>query len=272
VSPDLAELPGDGPVRPLSPTFHGVTYFDASPGMGHNTLRTSWVAEPGFRSTVLLRGARIDAGTPLDSLRFGDSTASATDFFLAGDDLASVGSGGWNVYPPVGTIFVGGAGCYAYQLDFADFSSVIVVLAAPDTGAWPMLRRPLEIEDLRPGDVCPVTPTNAQIPGAANGQGNGPVYPVGGGLTRIWAADPREQGPILVRGRRVDGPGEIRFGEAANLKPELELPLRSFVTWPGLPAGWRGFTEYSKVTGPGCYAYQIDTLRASSLIVFRVEP
>jgi len=75
----------------------------------------------------------------------------------------------------------------------------------------------------------------------------------------------------LIRGGRVDGPGELRF-EAAAARPELRLPIHSYVESPGQPAGWRQFISELAPSTPGCYAVQIDTLTRTDFLVFAVAP
>jgi hypothetical protein len=66
---------------------------------------------------------------------------------------------------------------------------------------------------------------------------------------------------VLVRGRRLDGPDELRFEDPAV--PELVLPD------DGRGNPWRDYPGYTRLRAPGCYAYQIDTRSRSFTIVFR---
>jgi hypothetical protein len=71
------------------------------------------------------------------------------------------------------------------------------------------------------------------------------------------------QGPVLIRARRIDGPGtaRVRFfytghalgdGFVADLtEPTTDLPAAT------------------QVQAPGCYAYQIDGVTFTEVIVFR---
>jgi hypothetical protein len=71
------------------------------------------------------------------------------------------------------------------------------------------------------------------------------------------------QGPILIRGSQVGGPGAVGFGEGHTPYGELQL----LGTAMGAPPGqWPSFT---RAQGPGCYAYQIDGTSFSKVIVFR---
>ena len=152
------------------------------------------------------------------------------------------------------------------------------------------LRRPFHLPSVAPDARCPVSQPNPRIwSRLAPGLGPGPVGPVGFGPHAIlryrhrkgsqgwghqkvlWAASPTYDGPILIRGARIDGPGFVGFnlGYGAPLA-ELQLPPGS------APAtghhGWRGWPSYTRVRDPGCYAYQVDGTDFSYVIVFRAEP
>jgi len=114
-------------------------------------------------------------------------------------------------------------------------------------------------------------------------QGNGPVGPAGIGKTGslvyntrpelpvtdltwgvakvLWEVDGTLAGPVLVRGRQLDGPNELRFEDPAV--PELVLPDY------GRGNPWRDYPSYTRVRAPGCYAYQIDTATRNFTVVFR---
>ncbi|GIH90269.1 hypothetical protein ACFFMN_10300 [Planobispora siamensis] len=149
------------------------------------------------------------------------------------------------------------------------------------------LRRPWVTAPLRPGEPCPVT-TESRSPDPAFGPvlGGGPVGPVGldpGGVLRysvpesgqgwgdwdwgwqkvMWAVDPAVTTPVLVRGRRLDSPGEVGFDDPVVRELVLD-PERD-----AAPGGWRDHPSATRVRAPGCYAYQADTDRGSFAIVFR---
>ena len=69
---------------------------------------------------------------------------------------------------------------------------------------------------------------------------------------------PRYAGRVLVRGRRLDGPGLVRFGR--GLVPALELRM---------PAGRREQPSFTRLRSPGCYAYQVDGRTFSRVVIFR---
>ena len=83
-----------------------------------------------------------------------------------------------------------------------------------------------------------------------------------------WVAAPRYRGPILIRGARIDAPGEIRFARDDGEH------LRSLYQRRGQgvqPNGWRVWPGAVLVRTPGCYALQVDGTSFSSVIVIRVH-
>jgi hypothetical protein len=122
-------------------------------------------------------------------------------------------------------------------------------LAAPTpTSADPIarLRRPLRLPVLKPGAPCPVARAHRVDPAFAEVLGNGPAYPTAGaGAWRqgrveggwyyakvLWVASPAHPGPFLVRGRQLDGPRQLRFGEDPSPLPSCcLLPVGPRTTW-----------------------------------------
>jgi hypothetical protein len=168
-------------------------------------------------------------------------------------------------------------------------------------GNWALLEdRPLRLPTLAPGAPCPATHgafVNQNI-GIAVGQP--PVYAlynVGssaegvlrystsatfgaapsawGGQSVLWVIRPEALGPVLVRGRQVDGPNALRFNggidqqgyigswSAAPLLPELRL-LGSYDT-----VSWFYWGSFMRLSAPGCYAYQVDGLTFSYVFIFQ---
>jgi hypothetical protein len=157
---------------------------------------------------------------------------------------------------------------------------------------WHRLQRPLRIPSIAPGTSCPTTArdprgdlTRIGFSGAA--WGGGPAYPAGlgsdsgpvlgyldpipmsseffgsgwSGNKVLWVVDSSYYGPVLVRGRQLDGPNEIRFNR--GFPPPRELRLAA---WP------KHHPSSTRVHAAGCYAYQIDGLGFSYLIVFEAQP
>jgi hypothetical protein len=160
--------------------------------------------------------------------------------------------------------------------------------ATPPPDPWDALRRPLQIPALPPGAPCPVSPAATLAKAIGPALGPGPVYPIYGadgvfaggralfpapwlGRKVLWIAGPTYTGPVLVRGRQLDGKDEVRFG--AGLAPVAELQLDT-ATSSGSAAPWRDWPGYTRVRAPGCYAYQVDGSNFSIVIVFqaRVAP
>jgi hypothetical protein len=171
----------------------------------------------------------------------------------------------------------------------------VILLTAPSAGAsdpWAKLRRPLHIPRIAPGSPCPVTParrvnTNFGVGNFGLAQGPGPVYPLGGfptltfiyppepqqewygsewsGQKVLWIARPSYRGPVLIRGRQLDGIHNVRFGRRLN--PSREMRLRS--VGGSSPGGWQNRASYARLRAPGCYAWQVDGTPFSRVIVFQ---
>ena len=156
------------------------------------------------------------------------------------------------------------------------------------------LRRPLHLPVGASGGRCPVTQGMSQpTPRLGKMLGDGPVRPVGipdgrfqyatpehtnafpgstwGGNKVLWAVGPSVAGEALVRGHQIDGPGDVRFGMAANPDVELILPSVAAGEAPDA-AGWRDFPTETRIQRPGCYAVQIDTASTSTVVVFSATP
>ena len=156
------------------------------------------------------------------------------------------------------------------------------------------LNRPLHLPVLARGAKCPVATSDPAIPFASlyrvgKGLGTGPVFPImgsgstlrfgpptnfqssrWGGQKVLWFVLQSYTGPVLIRGGRLDRPGRIGF-ERGNV-PSLELRLDSSTVIPGggpVPDNARYRPSYTRLTSPGCYAYQVDGTSFSKTIVFR---
>ena len=176
-----------------------------------------------------------------------------------------------------------------------------VFVLAPPAGArsadvWASLRRPLHLPRLAPGASCPVARVDARIAWrginifGGQGIGRGPVYPglgAHGGLlwaTRdqqyggpwfaekvFWYVQPSYRGPVLIRGRRIDGGGMVRFNAGRLPAPELHIARGESVSWQGQPRSSRGVPSAVRVRAPGCYAFQIDGASFSRVVVFTAD-
>lgn len=153
---------------------------------------------------------------------------------------------------------------------------------------WSELRRPLRISRIEPGARCPETPSVNLSAAFGPAQGDGPLYPVGaaGGMPFLypvqadqvwypsewsgnkiaWTAAKSFRGPVLIRGRRLDGTDRLGFGEKSVPAAELRLT----VTARGLGQdGWYQQGSFTRVRAAGCYAWQVDGRTFSRVIVFR---
>ena len=155
------------------------------------------------------------------------------------------------------------------------------------TASIAALHRPLQVPRIATGEPCPVT-LRRHLPDPALGpiQGDGPAGATGiepdgtlryvapmssdavtdkswGVAKALWEVDSTVSGSVLVRGRQLDGPHEVRFNDPAA--DELVLEPKPPIT----PGGWRDYPSYTRLRSPGCYAYQVDTPSGTALIVFR---
>jgi hypothetical protein len=229
------------------------------------------VAEPGFSGQVTVRG--MDLHGP-GGISFGDPTerTPSPSIVIDGSQASELGSNGWVVLAAL-PIRVQGSGCYEIEIDTGSTSSVFVFQTRSVEDAWVQLTRPLALPSGASGEACPATSSSGEMRfqgWLGSVRGLGPVYWAGGGGVSIWVADPRELGPILIRGGRIDGPGELGFDSELHPSPELRLPIHSSVTSGGQPLGWRQFVSGLYPSSPGCYAVQIDTFQGTNLLVLQL--
>jgi hypothetical protein len=151
------------------------------------------------------------------------------------------------------------------------------------------LRRPLHFPVLRAGQHCPATRGTRFNSGWFGGMalGTGPVRVLAGsnrrgiaelinptssppwlGLKTLWFSLPGYQGPFVIRAKRLDRPGLVALGEGPVLTP-LVVPsgptLNSGLAYRTVPGGlW--------VRSPGCYAWQVDGLTFSEIIIVQAVP
>jgi hypothetical protein len=152
-------------------------------------------------------------------------------------------------------------------------------------------QRSLHTPQLNAAEPCSVSRPRPLSPAFAPGLGDGPVYPVGfnkrsvlafeypppknslfagskwGGQKVLWVSNPNYDGPILIRGRQLDGANPVRFGQGGTtLLKELAFRRGQADNWTG---AWRNFPSYTRLRAAGCYAYQVDGAGFSDIIVFR---
>jgi hypothetical protein len=274
-------LLGDGPVRLAVASAAGTVFFETTLGGDWKAVDVLWTAAPGFTGDVLVRGARLDAP---GELRFGDPADPLKELRIASNEQSPMIDGRLLLASTSVRVKVGG--CYGLLIDATGRSSVVILDARPIEDAWAQLERPLQLPAAGT-DECPVSPATPSVPFMAGTYGDGPIYVALGGRLSLagsrqsggfwffknaWVADPNELGPILVRGARIDAPGELRFGDGSEPPAELRLPIHSYEHTTGQPPGWRLFNAYLRPPSPGCYAMQFDTLTASRWLTFEVTP
>ena len=164
-----------------------------------------------------------------------------------------------------------------------------VAQSAAASGPWQELQRPLKLPHVPTGETCPVSSVDQRVDWesvnifAGVGIGRGPVYPGLGSQGNFsvddpflgmfegklfWYADPSYGGRALIRGRRLDGSGSVRFPKRGKLKPELRFGPDDTVQWNGRPPGGRGLPTSTAVPTSGCYGAQIDGTSFSRTVIF----
>jgi hypothetical protein len=261
------------------------TVFAGSAWGGQKVL---WFVSPRYKGPVLIRGKRVDAS---GFVRFDRGKHPAAELRIPAGTSESGNPGvadrGQRYRPSYTRLRA--PGCYAFQVDGTTFSRRIVFEArkdAPSQDEWTKLRRPLNLPTVVPGQPCPVSAVDEGFDfgkyGVGKGIGPGPAWPIGqpGSVLRfqypppptsliygsewsgnkvLWFVAPGTAGPVLVRGKRIDGSDGVRFGLA--LVPAGELQL--------IGAGDHPST--TRVRAAGCYAYQVDGPSFSYPVVFRAE-
>jgi hypothetical protein len=121
------------------------------------------------------------------------------------------------------------------------------------------------------------------------GIGPGPVYPGLGATSGLldavkdtqfgsswqgqkvfWYVAPSYRGRVLIRGKRLDGPGWLGFNGTRVPKDELRIEPYTTVSWSGQPRFSRGIPTAVRALRSGCYAAQIDGKNFSKVIVFTI--
>lgn len=159
-----------------------------------------------------------------------------------------------------------------------------------DSGFAALSAVALKLPRLEPGQPCPLSKLRQLGPHLGMALGSGPVYMLSGGFLQsdpqhpskmAWGANPLYSGPIRIRGRRIDGPGEILFDsfdnhwrgdpvktlDGTHLYPEMDL-LLSHSTFPNTPVGWRIWPTGMYLPVPGCYGWQVDGVGFTDLFTF----
>jgi hypothetical protein len=146
-------------------------------------------------------------------------------------------------------------------------------------------------------DPCPADALSEIDDRISPALGFGPIYPVMGSgrisltemprgavdryhLKTLWVStDPSDErilirvialGPLDGRAPGLSGSHALVDGIATQLRLGPVASLR-FGDGP-MPEGWRAWSSSTLVDGPGCYAFQINTKRATAHVVFEVVP
>jgi hypothetical protein len=159
---------------------------------------------------------------------------------------------------------------------------------------WQALHRSLHLPALGPGGRCPASKLVPEPAGKKNGVdgglGSGPVYPIlsrpgllaffrpdewgrgpWAGEKVLWIVRADYKGPVLIRGRRLDGPQRMRFDGGAKPHAEIRIAPGETVKWTGQVPGSRGRPSYVRVRAVGCYGVQIDGTTFSRVVVFPID-
>lgn len=154
----------------------------------------------------------------------------------------------------------------------ADGYGTYELCSAGCTGSVPSsLQRALHLPQVAAGAACPTTGAGGPVQPSPVGLSLMPFIGSSWEGARVtWTASPSYAGPILIRGAQLDGPHGLGFGEGHVPYDELQV-LAPGQQAPTPPGGGRAWLSFTRVRGPGCYAYQVDGTSFSSVIVFRAS-
>lgn len=168
-------------------------------------------------------------------------------------------------------------------------------LSTPSGPIPAALNRPLHFPVLRPGQHCPASSGRPVTIGQDTGteQGNGPVRLLTGasrrgvagllahtnappwlGLKTTWFSMPGYQGPFVIRAKRLGRQGPVAQGGIPPVIAPLVVPPGPTITTVPRSDGQPGYREVItvlSVRSPGCYAWRVDGLRFSEIIVIRAD-
>jgi hypothetical protein len=259
---------GGAPVYAFLAESGHPAYFESAGFGGWQRIDVLWAFEPGFDRDFFVHAARLDGS---GAVSFGDLSERVPVDRVEVDASSgkTLGPAGWRVLGPL-PMLVREPGCYGLQVDTDRGSSVSVFQVVPVEEAWEELEaHSLDLPDLALDEPCPVTPAATNVSFVGGALGDGPVYLSASGRA-FWVVDARELGPVLIRGRRIDVPGGLRFDVGDGASAELRLPIHSDVHSASQPPGWRQFISTIDPSVPGCYAVQIDTLTATESLILAI--
>lgn len=179
---------------------------------------------------------------------------------------------------------------------------------SPSADPWAALHRPMDLPSMSDGGTCPRDRGHVISTGemTANFLGGGPARPALAadgpaydgrapalfdtserrhgwhGVRTVWLVDPSSsEAPILVRGWRLGGRGELRFaiegwgalGDTVTLSDGSSIG-KEVRLQDGYPeeSGWVRYPTTTLFRSAGCYAFQIDGTDFTRIVVFEVAP
>lgn len=147
-------------------------------------------------------------------------------------------------------------------------------------------QRPLRLPELSANGECPRSPWAFGL-----AIGEGPAYlPIGpdgvinlGGplaaeqedgtyrFKSSWFVSPDYNGPLLIRGRQLNGSGTLRLASEGSSEATDELFLPPAIEGQATrdEAGWTSWPVTVAISSPGCYAIQVDGVNVQQVIVFQ---
>lgn len=204
-----------------------------------------------------------------------------------GPSACAADSGGQPSLSPVMSPTSSSAGSLASPRTFSEACALEPQVCRPSDYSGPIptsLWRKMVVPTLQKAQSCPTTPgakiQTRDFSGIA--LGTGPIRPLGAVTTdgrahlspnvtkgwysfkTLWFSDPSYTGAVLVRGLRIDRPGQIAFGEQ---------PTLAYLVMPPGPTingsdGYRQAPGGTFVTQPGCYVWQVDGIDFSYSVIF----
>jgi hypothetical protein len=294
---------GSGPVYPggMRHGQHGALAV----GVGSKPDRWAlqkvvWRVAPssGYRGPVLIRGHEV--GGPHQVGFNGSSRHPLRTLKIGFDSAPGVhGIGGYTRVPTLGCYAwqIDGIGFSRTLVFRAMMLPHQHIRPRPGGPRWHRLAsRRLRLPRITPGAPCPTTAHHAPASDhhlyvidegrLTSGQvyGQGPVYALihNPQAVRLWSrwhgigswyatpiawtVDNRYRGPVLIRGRQLDGPARMQFQTAVPGPRRVSVRLRP--PRPSQPR--RSLTTEIRVPGPGCYGWQIDGDGFSQAIVLHL--
>jgi hypothetical protein len=291
-------LHGPGPVYPSMGRLHpGVlpVAFGSDPTKWART-KVVWKVSPAYSGPLLIRGHQVGGrhqvgfgGSPQHpwrELRIPFAYASGSHSAGGLMRVPTVGCYAWQF---------DGLG-FSHTLVFRAMALPHQPMRPrPHGPVWRKLsNRQIRLPHITAGATCPVTAKDTPYhPHHVNlvpdyrlkhgkGYGAGPVFPLAADLSRFplkarrhgigswyagglgWGIDNRYRGPVLVRGRQLDGHHQMRFQTAMPAPRRHSLRFRS----PRPDRTRRSFKTEIRVPTPGCYGWQIDGRGFSHTIIF----